>query len=130
MDAEFHRKVKLMFTIVDRKRGEQVVKMYQSEGLFINFLLMGRGTASSDLLDILCLGDTEKYLILTPIREEKIEPVFARLENEMNIAKAGHGIAFTMPISSVGGPNLLKLFSGVIRDMLNQKEKNEGASNE
>lgn len=130
MDGEFHRKVKLMFTVVDRRKGEHVVKLYQSEGLFINFLLMGRGTASSDLLDILGLGDTEKYLILTPIREEKIGPVFARLRDEMNIMEAGHGIAFTMPISSVGGPNLLKLFSGVIRDMLSQKERSEGAGNE
>lgn len=130
MEEGLPKKIKLLVTIVDRDHGEKVVKMYQSEGLYVNLMLMGRGTAHSDLLDILGLGDTDKYVILTPLKHERIEHVFSRLTNELHIQKAGHGVAFTLPMSSVGGPRTLKYFAGILAELLQTAEQKEGDSNE
>lgn len=126
MDESFHKRVKLMFTVVDRNMGEKVVKMYQREGLYVNMMLMGWGTANSDLLDLLGLGNAEKYVILTPVKETDVERIFSCLTDEIKIKKAGHGIAFTVPIVSVGGPKTLKYLAGVMRELMEKAKQNGG----
>lgn len=120
------QKVKLLFTIIDRKMGEKFIAMYKSEGLIYNLMLMGRGTAKSDLLDLLGLGETEKYVIMSPIRAEKVPHILARVKDEMDIERAGHGIAFTIPIASVGGAKIFEYISGLFRDLIHVRQGSDG----
>lgn len=118
MSDSIQPKLKLLVTIIDRKMGKKLVEMYKSEMLIHNMLLMGRGTAESDLLDLLGLGETEKYVILTPITDKKLPQVLKRIKEEMKIEKAGHGIAFTVPVASVGGVKTFEYMSGIFYELI------------
>lgn len=121
MAEPMHRKIKMLITIIDREKGEDVVRALRGEGLHYNMMLMGRGTAPSELLDILGLGETEKYVILSFIKEEKVPQVMHMLETRHELCEAGNGIAFTIPLGSVGGPTTLMFLS-----QLAERLKEEG----
>ena len=122
MAEPVHKKIKMLITIVDRESGEYVVRALRGDGLHYNMMLMGRGTASSELLDILGLGETEKYVILSFIAEERVRQVMSMLESDHELREAGNGIAFTVPIGSVGGPTTLAFLS-----QLAERLKEEGS---
>lgn len=111
MEESARKKLKMLVTIVDREKGEAMEQVLHGHGLHCNVMLMGRGTASSELLDILGLGETEKYVILSFITEEKVADVMRTLESSHKLQEAGNGIAFTLPLDSVGGPKALAFLS-------------------
>ena len=71
--------LKLLVTIIDRGKGKKLISYYNSQNIKFTLLCFGKGTASSEILD---------YLGLDEILE---------------IHKAGKGIAFTIPLDSIGG---------------------------
>ena len=50
-------KMKLMLTIVERGQGKILTKLYGEHFVTTHFQSIGRGTASSELLDVLGLAD-------------------------------------------------------------------------
>lgn len=122
-----HKRVKLLVTIVNRGKGGSVVELLKREYVMYNLSLMGRGTAKSHILDYLGLGETEKDIILSVVLEERLGRVLDVLGEELKLDTPGKGIAFTIPISSVGGPMTLQFISGMF-DMLYDysKKRSEG----
>ena len=45
------RKIKLLVSIVERGMGEKVVGIYRKHNVVINLICLGKGTASSEILD-------------------------------------------------------------------------------
>ena len=112
-EKKAHKKIKLLITIVDRGKGSKVIELCQRHYSTYHLSFMGRGTARSELLDYLGLGETEKDIIFSVVLEEQVDKVMACFEEELKIEKIGTGIAFTIPISSVGGPMTLQFLSGL-----------------
>lgn len=108
-------RLSLLVAIVDRNQGEKVTKIMNTDNLSFNFIFLGRGTASSDLLNYLGLGETEKDVVLSAAPSEKIPMLMERLNQELHLDKPGHGVAFTIPISSVGGPQTLAMMIGELQ---------------
>ncbi len=105
-------KISLIIAVVDRRQGERVTKILNYENMSFNFIFLGHGTASSDLLNYLGLGETEKDIVLSSAPEEKVPMLMEKLSREMHLDRPGHGVAFTIPISSVGGPLALSMMAG------------------
>lgn len=118
-----HKPVKLLITIVDRGRGTRVLEICAKEYCNFHLSFMGRGTADTDLLDYLGLGETKKDIVFSIVLEEKLERVMEALHRELKLDDAGGGIAFTIPISSVGGPMTLKFISGLYETFHNNGDK-------
>lgn len=57
--------IKLMVTIVDRGRSSKAVDLFKAAGLPFHYACLGHGTANSDILDYLGLGETQKDVLLT-----------------------------------------------------------------
>jgi hypothetical protein len=108
-----HQKVKLMVTIVDRGEGNRVIELCKKEYVTYHLLLMGWGTAKSEILDYLGLGETEKDIVLSVVAEDIFPGIWEMLKKEMDFGAPGNGIAFSIPVSSVGGPMTLKFISGL-----------------
>ena len=49
--------IRLLVTIVEHGKGERITNLANARHVHFNFILHGRGTASSDILDMLGLGD-------------------------------------------------------------------------
>ena len=50
--------IRLLVTIVEHGKGERITNLANARHVHFNFILHGRGTASSDILDMLGLGST------------------------------------------------------------------------
>lgn len=105
--------LKLLVTIVNRGRGRDVVDVCRTFCMSYHIALLGTGTATSEILDYLGLGETEKDVILSTVRTENLDELLEALTKRLKLNKAGNGIAFTVPIKSVGGPKTLNILSGI-----------------
>ena len=98
----------LMTTIVDRKIVKRYLELYQENNLEVMFISLGFGTANNEVLDYLGLESTEKAVALSVIEEQTWLTVKKQLEKKPHIDAPGGGIAFTTPLSSVGGKKALQ----------------------
>lgn len=100
MDAKSDR-IKLIFTITRRGAGSKMVDFYKQYQLQYNFICLGMGTATSDILDCLGLEDTKKDIVITMAPASKIPTVLKGVTDKFHFGKPGTGIVFTVPLSSV-----------------------------
>ena len=68
-------KLKILFTIVDRKKCSFYLDIL--EGFEVNYqiVLYGRGTASSDILQLLGLSNDDKAVIMSFVKENYINTI-------------------------------------------------------
>ena len=104
------KKLKLLFTIVDRPKGEFYLGVISQFDVNCQMAMGGLGTATSDLVDILGL-EPHKAVILSVIREDKVDAVMNTLEEKFHTIRNGKGIAFAVPLSSVIGVNMYRFLS-------------------
>ena len=100
-------KLDLVITIVDRGQDKKVLSMYRSMSVTSWMSTYGRGTASSEMLQYLGLGEPEKDVQLAVVPRALVPDIFDELEKRISIAKPGHGIVFTVPLSSIAGRRAL-----------------------
>ncbi len=107
-----NEKLKVMMIIAEREFSKKIIEKIKDVGANYIHAVYARGTARTDLLEVLGIGESEKILILATVKESKIEEIYQYLRNDFKFEKAGKGIAFTIPVVSVGGPATLQILSG------------------
>ena len=111
------KKLKLLFTVVDRPKGEFYLDVLSQFEINCQMVVSGKGTAQSELVELLGLNN-QKAVILSVVREDMVDPVMKCLEEKFQTIKNGKGIAFAVPLSSVIGVNMYQFLS-------NNKQKKE-----
>ena len=104
------KKLKLLFTVVDRPKGEFYLDVISQFEVNCQLAVGGMGTATSDFVDMLGLNK-HKAVIFSVVREDMVEPIMNCLEDKFATIKNGKGIAFAVPLSSVIGVNLYQFLS-------------------
>ena len=104
------KKLKLLFTIVDRPKGEFYLDVISQFSVNCQMVLAGQGTASSELTSLLGL-EPHKAVLLSVAREDRVEEIMNCLEEKFHTIRGGKGVAFTVPFSSVIGVNLYQFLS-------------------
>lgn len=104
-------KLCLMTTIINRKQVKKYVNLYNEEKLQVMFFTLGSGTASGDVLDYLGLEATEKTVIFAVLEEESWVRTKKGLRQKLQIDAPGEGIAFIVPLSSIGGKKTLQFLT-------------------
>ena len=104
------KKLKLLFTVVDRPKGEFYLDVISQFDVNCQLVMGGLGTAASELVELLGL-EPHKAVILSVIREDMVEQVMNCLEDKFHTIKNGKGISFAVPLSSVIGVNLYRFLS-------------------
>lgn len=97
----------MMVTITSRNLTKRFTDFYKEQGLEVSFLSLGTGTASSEILDYFGLDGSDKTLIFHIVTDEKWKELKRELRRKMNIDIPGIGIAFLVPLSSIGGVKAL-----------------------
>ena len=105
----------LMITITDRSRGGEFAAWFQSQGVPLVLTLLGRGTATTEILDCLGLEATEKAVLLCVTHHST--RLVRRAAKELWLDVPGRGILMTAPVSTIGG--------AAARDYLLQQEAEE-----
>ena len=104
------KKLKLLFTVVDRPKGEFYLDVISQFEVNCQMVVGGLGTATSELVDLLGLN-RHKAVILSVVRADMVEPIMQTLEDKFATIKNGKGIAFAVPLSSIIGVNLYQFMS-------------------
>jgi len=97
----------MMVTITNRNLTKRFTTFYSELGLDISFITVGAGTAASEILDYFGLDGTEKSVLFHIVTTEKWKEVKRQLQVKMKIDIPGIGIAFLLPLSSIGGKKAL-----------------------
>lgn len=109
-DASDIKKLGLLFTVVDRNKGEFYLDVISQFEVNCQLATGGLGTANSELVSLLGLN-IHKVVILSVVREDKVDEIMKALEQKFATIKNGKGIAFAVPLSSVIGVNLYQFLS-------------------
>lgn len=94
-------RLKALFAVLEYSKREKLIEEYVKMGLPVNIMTHGHGSASSELLDYLGIGESRKILAVSIVPESAVKPIFNMLEEKANMKKQGMGIAFTCNISSM-----------------------------
>ena len=70
--------------------------------------MLAKGTANSEMIDFLGMEVTEKLVMMSVVTDDMWKTVKKDLEKEIQIDVPGTGIAFLMPLSSIGGKKVLQ----------------------
>lgn len=105
--------LKVMMIIIDRNKTEKLLSKLNVIGINFPHLFRAEGTAKSEFLEVLGIGHTEKTILFTTVTNDMVVKIKDVLTKDFDILKKGNGIAFTLPITSVGGPATLQILSGM-----------------
>lgn len=109
--ADSFKKLKILVTVVNRSKTEFYMDLLTSFEVNFQTAVLGQGTARSEMLYMLGLEDSDKGIIFSVIREDKVQEAMHALEDKFHTLKNGKGIAFTIPMSSVIGVAIYRFLS-------------------
>lgn len=101
MDATAETVIKLLVTIVDRGRGRRAADLYRAENLHFDYICLGHGTANSEILDLLGLGETDKDVVIALAPHLTLPRLLRKARERLMLDVPGMGILFTVPLSGV-----------------------------
>ena len=104
------KKLKLLFTVVDRNKGEFYLDVLSQYEVNFQTVINGTGTANSEVLNMLGLNNN-KAVVISVIREDLAEIILNMLDEKFRTIRNGKGIAFAVPLSSVIGVNIYRFLS-------------------
>ena len=104
------KKLKLLFTVVDRPKAEFYLDVLSQYEVNCQIVTSGKGTATSDMVDLLGLNP-HKAVLISVVREDMTDTIMKVLEQKFETIRNGKGIAFAVPLSSVIGVNMYRYLS-------------------
>ncbi len=105
------RKLKILITIIDRSKTLFYLDLLEQFEVNVQMVLYGRGTANSQMLNILGLVESDKSAIISFIREDMVAEALETLNEKFIKVKNGKGVAYTIPLDSIIGVSNYQLLS-------------------
>ncbi len=105
------RRLKLLITIIDRSKTLFYVDLLEQFEINVQMVLYGKGTANSQMRDLLGLVEAEKSVIISYVREDKVKEALEVLDEKFHKIKNGKGIAYTISLDSIIGVSMYQLLS-------------------
>jgi len=117
------RGIKLLITIVERSQGKDMAKLYSKNGVEWHYQSTGFGTASSELLDVLGFGTSERDILFSMAEAGNVRKLLYDLNNDLREAVQAKGIAFAVSLTGLNSLVAAKLFENV-KGMNEEGEEN------
>lgn len=99
--AQTQERIKLIVTIVGHGQSRAAIRFYEKNHVGFHYRSLGRGTASSELLDVLGFGGTEREVIFSLAAGNLADKLMEKMKNENEETFPAKGIAFMMPLSAI-----------------------------
>ena len=97
----------LMGIVSNRNLRDKYSDFFKEHNVHVVLSTLGMGTAQSSILNYLGLEASEKAVYLAFITKETWKTLRLELYTKLQIDLPGHGIAFLVPLSSIGGKKAL-----------------------
>ncbi len=102
--AEMQKKpaLRLLFLISTPKLAAKASEQLAAENVPMQHLFRAHGTASSEIMDMLGLGSTEKTVLMSMMPKRYADKMIVRLRRQLQLGSVNSGVAFTIAISGCG----------------------------
>lgn len=90
-----------IITITDRSRGGEFAAWFQEQGATLVLTALGRGTATTEVLDCLGLEASEKAVLLCMLPSRG--GLFRKAARDLWLDVPGRGVMMAVPVSSISG---------------------------
>ena len=92
----------VVFTIVERGKGAAAIRLFTRNQVYLHTQVPGKGTATSEIMDILGLGSTEKDIIISYATSAAAAALLLnKLDNDLRGAVTSGGISFSVPLTGL-----------------------------
>lgn len=115
--------MKVILSIVERGQGGAIMRLYRKRQVPIHIQCAGKGTATSEIMDILGLGSSEKDVVISFAAASAAKKLLHDLDNELRGHTGGAGIVVSVPISGLN--SLIANLAAYHAESLKEKEGNE-----
>ena len=122
------KKLKLLFTVVDRKKAELFADLLSEYSVNLQIVLAGEGTAKTETLRLLGLDDTERAVVVSVIRDDLAPAIFEMLEEKFESVRGGKGIAWSVPMTSAVGVAIYQFLSDYREGQLTPQGQTKGGN--
>lgn len=95
------KRLVMIVSIIERGNGNKLIKLYDQEQVFTHMRYEGTGTATSEIMDILGLGGSEKDIILSFAPAGTALNLLEKLKDDLHDLCPGRGIAFMVAMEAV-----------------------------
>ncbi len=105
------KKLKLLVTIVNHGKWNIYVDILEQYRSNFQMILLGHGTAGTEMMKMLGLDSVDKDVILSVVTEDMVPEALEKLDEKFQTVKNGDGIAFTIPFTGLIGVALYQFLS-------------------
>jgi len=117
--------LQVLMVITEWKQVIDLKKFLRKFPMRFSYITKAEGTASSEILDMFGLGQTDKALAFCILPQMVAEPLMEELSDMFLLRKRGTGIAFTIPLSGIAA-NMVKMLNDDARErVINHMKKME-----
>lgn len=95
--------MKVIVSIVERGKGAAMQRLYRNRQVSLHLQCAGRGTATSEIMDILGLGSSEKDVVLSCAAQSAAQRLLYDLDNDLRGSTGASGIVFDLPLTGMNG---------------------------
>jgi hypothetical protein len=88
----------LVVVICDRGKEKKITGFFKDRNATLNLLTLGKGTASSKILNYLGLGEIEKAILFSVMPSGETRDVLSKVDETLDLKRPGRGIAFTLSL--------------------------------
>lgn len=113
----------LLVIINDLDDADKADHFLQRAGFPLRYRCHGEGTASSEILDLLGLGSSDKGITISIVPKAVIPKLLQTLSAELELYKPGRGIVFTIPLSGASGPVMHYIDPAILEGRAKQMER-------
>lgn len=99
------------FAIVNQGNANAIVEIYKRAGSSSQFIQRGTGTATKQIMDILGIEDNRKEIIVSFVREDKLNEITTELSAYFAASKRSKGIGFSVKLTGLMGVRMYQFLS-------------------
>ncbi|MBE6542727.1 MAG: hypothetical protein E7672_09850 [Ruminococcaceae bacterium] len=112
---------RLLMLIATKKIVKIAEEVFGRENLTFQYRFHAEGTASSEIIDMLGLGNIDKYVLVSMMPRQIAGKMLKQLHKECSLSTAGSGIAFTVPLNGANN----RFLSQIAKNNVESAKENE-----
>ena len=98
--ANNNSRIVMLLSIIRRGKGGAYIKMLQENDVALHYQCVGEGTAPSELLDILGLGNSEKDIMISFATDKTADRIASSLSKNVGSSLGYQGLFMIIPTSA------------------------------
>ncbi|GHV83347.1 nitrogen regulatory protein P-II [Spirochaetia bacterium] len=114
-------RLKALLLILDWDKLKVVSEVFSKENCLLSFVSKGSGTASSEIIDLLGIGATEKAVFISLVQSTETPRIIQTVRHTLGARSVGAGIAFSIPLGGVSA----RIFNMFEESIEQSKQENQ-----